>query len=407
MKHFDFDALILAAKPADYIGNRAFTDKVMAEVQHPEIFSAAIRNINVTKKETFIMKLRHLPKVAIVAIAIATVALLTGTTYAIVKTVQEVSNVKVSTTSTNEFGRKQLQVTFEQCALTNNDDTTYELKEGSGLSAEDGIKALQANCEMTLISDWIRKDVLSDNNAPVFLLDQADTITAINDTTITLKKMGERPLPQTAKTFLRTTAIERSELKVGDTVIYPDFTSSIYAPYTVSDQVMVFQVTQPVAYYEMSIQSYVNPRGPCLNNPDRTCLKSNHINQATLLVTYGGGQPSIGQTRTIKYVQGRVVSYDASKITLDVGKGVIYTVQTPMNIIDRYNQGTVYGLAAYDTSYAKTDPEALKITAGDSLNIAYMEDEAAASHDLNWSDVTAVTLMVERIPNNLDVLKKY
>jgi hypothetical protein len=37
MKDLDFDALLLAAKPDDYLADTKFTDTVMQKVQHSEI----------------------------------------------------------------------------------------------------------------------------------------------------------------------------------------------------------------------------------------------------------------------------------------------------------------------------------------------------------------------------------
>ncbi|MEO5950017.1 MAG: hypothetical protein ABIQ04_01065 [Candidatus Saccharimonadales bacterium] len=407
MKDLNFDALLLAAKPGSYSRNLKFTDTVMQKVQHYEILSSAVRKMDVNKKETFIMKLKHLPRIAIVAIAIGALALLTGTTYAVVQTIQEHANIKIENSKTNEFGRQQLDVSFQGCSLPNDKNTTYELKEGGGLSAEDGVKALQASCDMVHVGDWMKNNVLSPDQPPAFLLDQVDTVTAISDTSITLAKFGEKPFPQSSKVLLVDSIIERKDLKVGDTVFYyPDTRSRTYAEHG-SKEVAVFKVSQTAKYYGSDIQSYVSPRGPCHLNPERTCLQSNHINQTTLIIASGGGKPSINQTEVPKEVQGKLISYDASQFKLDVGKGVIYTFSTTSNIFDYFNCVKVYNLASFDGIYAKTDPEALKIIVGDNIDLFYLEAEDTASHDIAWSQMTGITLQVERIPNNLDVLRKY
>lgn len=416
MKDLAFDALLLAAKPANYSSDTKFTESVMKKVHNSEIVSSAVRKMDVNKKETFIVKFKHLPRIAIVAIAIGVLALLTGTTYAVVRTIQEYSNVKVGDSKTNDFGRKQLDVSFEGCSLPNDSNTTYELKEGGGLSAEDGVKALQASCDMVHVSDWITKNLYSTDQPPVFLLDQVDKITALSDTTITLDRFGEKPFPQSSKVLLGDVISERKDLKVGDTVFYyPNSKPSYYYsdlqsslnPVHGLETVAVFKVSQPVKYYGTDIQSYVSPRGPCHENPERTCLQSNGINQTTLIVASGGGKPSINQTEVPKEVQGKIVSYDAAQFTLDVGKGVTYTFSTTSNIFDYFNRVKVYKLASFDGIYAKTDPEALKIKPGDNIAIFYLENEDTSSHEIKWSQMTGITLMVERIPNNLDVLRKY
>jgi hypothetical protein len=67
----------------------------------------------------------------------------------------------------------------------------------------------------------------------------------------------------------------------------------------------------------------------------------------------------------------------------------------------------VYTLAGFDNIYAKTSPEDLKIKAGDSLNIYYLESTDEFSHDLSWNQISAIGLMVERTPKNLEILQKY
>jgi hypothetical protein len=131
--------------------------------------------------------------------------------------------------------------------------------------------------------------------------------------------------------------------------------------------VVIFKLPLAAKYYDLEYQSYVNVRAVCDGNPEWTCLKSNGINQTTLIVTNGGGVPSMKDTRTPRAIQGRIVSYDASSVKLDVGKGAIYTVKTPNNIVDQYNQNKVYTLAGLDNIYANTSPEDLKIKKGDSL----------------------------------------
>ena len=409
MKDLKFDAQLIAARPKNHKAKRAFTDAVMSSIKSSEIFSSQIRRMNVNKKETLFMKLRHLPKIAIIAIAVGALALLTGTTYAVVKTVQGLSNVTVNESSTNEFGRKQLDVTLNGCEFPYESGTTYELKEGGELSAEDGVKALQARCDMENISEWIQANMNSEHAPPAYLMDQAHAITAITDSTVTLQDKGEKPLPQTAKVIVKNNeAGQRSDLKVGDIVIYySDTMRSPWSRQETNGEVVIFKASQPAKYYTLEIQSYVNPRGPCMSNPERNCLKSNGINQTTLMVAMGGARHTIDESEDTREVQGRVVSYDAAQIKVDVGKGVIYTFFTTGNIIERYNQTTVYGLASFDTIYSKTDPEALKIRIGDDIGVGYLEDPSSFSHEISWNQLLGINLMVERIPNNLDVLRKY
>lgn len=406
MKIAPFDQQIILARPKDYRVNKLFTDTVMKRINEVEILSSALRKMNVTKKETFMMKLKHLPKIVILAIAVGTLALLTGTTYAVVKTIENLHNVKVNETSINNFGRQQLDVTLTDCSEYAEKGVGYELKRDGGLSIEDGARTLQARCDMAAIDNWFKVNSTLDLSPP-FLINRADTIISIDESSVTLKLGGRRELSGEAKVISAGKEISKSELKAGDTVFsYPDV-SKPFLPNTADQPLKIFLLTQPVEFYGINFQSYVNERGPCQNNPSRQCLKDSNNNHVVLIVERGGFSSDKKSSVNIKEVQGKVAAYDSSAIQIDVGGGVIYTIQTPSNIIERYNKDEVYKLAEFDGIYAKTNPEDLKISKGDSLEITYVEDTDVSSDVIDWSQQTTIQLMIERLPHNLDVLRKY
>lgn len=414
------DTYIAAARPeATQNTNVAFTDRVMVGIASSEIFSGAVRRMSVTKKETLFMKIRHLPKIAIAAIAIGALLFVAGTTYAIVQTVSTLSPVKVNQAGTNEFGREQLNVEFNSCDELKEEGTTYELKRGSNLSAEDGAKVLQARCDMDVITAWIEndpqsKEKMGGTDAALMrlggTLSVADTVKGIQGKKLTLER-GEKTLPDNVRVIENSKEVLLETVKPGDAVIY--FIPAQYKGFSgPNDDVdnngaVIFKLPVEAKYYSLDYRSYVNARSACSGNPERQCLQSNHINQTYLMVTRGGTLPVMNDSRTPKNVQGKVVSYDASSIKLDVGDGVIYTLQTPRNVIDEYNRSTVYGLASLDTIYANTSPEDLKVKAGDSLDISYLEAAGQSASTLAWNEIVGVGLMVERTPKDLSILQKY
>jgi hypothetical protein len=419
MKDIILDAYIIAARPkGSKSANTAFTDRVMASITSNEIFSAAIRKTSVNKKETLFMKLRHLPKIAIIAIAIGALLFVVGTTYAVVQTVSHLSQVKVNKSGTNEFGRQQLTVEFDSCEAQKKEGTTYELKRGSNLSAEDGAKVLQAQCDMDIITSWIQNDPRSkekmggDRGLIRFgsTLSLADKVKSLEGKKLTLER-HEKTLSDNVRVVENNKEVPLESVKPGDTVIYfvPTQYKDMYDANNAeeADGAIIFKLSLPVRYYSLDYRSYVHVRSACDGNPERVCLKSNHINQTYLIVTNGGGLPSMSDKRTPRNVQGRVVSYDANSIKLDVGKGVIYTIQTPRNIIEQYNQNKVYTLAGFDNIYANTSPEDLKIKIGDSLDIYYLEPSSEFATDLSWDEIGTIGLMVERTVKDLSVLQKY
>lgn len=416
MKDPILGAYIAAARPEGDSIKNAFTDRVMAEVMSGEIFSAAIRKMSVTKRETLFMKIRHLPKIAIVAIAVGALLLLAGTTYAVVRTVSNLSHVKVNKAGTNEFGREQLTVEFDSCDEQKKEGTTYELKRGSNLSLEDGEKVLQAKCDIDIITSWIQNDPQSlekmgGSDRALFRmvgsLNTADTVKSIQGKKLTLERR-EKVLPDNVRVVENNKVVPLESVKPGDTVLY--FIPAQYGDeYNTeeTDGMVIFKLPLPAKYYGIDYRSYVHARSACDGNPERTCLQSNGINHTILTVAHGGTLPVMNDSRAPRTVQGRVVSYDANSIQLDVGRGVIYTIQTPNNIIKYYNQTTVYGLASFDGIYAKTSPEDLKIKFGDNLDIYYLEPASEFSSTLSWNQITTIGLMVERTIKDLDVLQKY
>lgn len=395
---------ILAARPSRSMQNVAFTDAVMQKLQNREIISSQFRRTNVKQKETFIMKLRTLPVFALIAIVLGAGMLLTGTVYAVVETIK--SNIKVNESGTNQFGRNQLNVTMKNCDNVNKESVTYELKRGGNLSTDDGAKTLQARCEIDTINAWFTK------NNPVdfptrFQLEGVDTVLAVDDSTITFKKTGKKEIAANSKFLSGFDEIAKKDIKAGVKVfIYPSAISNSAEDLT-KQPLRVFLLTQDAKYYGSDLQSYVNERGTCPGNPSRDCLKQSNINHTTLVISEGAGYGNGGVALDFKEVQGKVVAFDSTSITLDVGKGVTYTIKAPSNIIDQYNRTDVYKLGGIDTIYANTDPEDLKVKKGDSLGITYIGTPEESLNTIEWSRVLVIELMVERIPDNLGVLRKY
>lgn len=421
MKDERFNAVIVAARPDMYKVDTSFTDAVMVAVSAGEIMTSFVRKTSGTKKETLFMKLRHLPKFAIVILAICALFVAAGTTYAVVETVKKLNAVTIDSSGKNEFGREQLQVSFDSCEEERKRGTTYELKQDSGLSAEDGAKVLQARCEIDVIAAWVEHDEQSMqllNNGPYsipgrvmsFFPESVRKIEVISEASIKFER-DEAPFPASGRVVVDNQMVGRDVLKPGDSVFYfnPSFRAGRgVTPATApADGVAVFKLALEKRYYGLDLQSYVKTRSACQGNPSLTCLKASNINHVILMVTRGGSLPPEPAGMVERDLQGRVVSYTDTSIVLDAGGGKLYTVHTPRNVIQKYNTSTVYGLAAYDNIYSKTDPEELKIRAGDILGIGYIEQTDVYSTDIPWERLGGVELMVERTVRDISVLRKY
>jgi len=419
MKTFNFDLNLVQAAPKMNTIDIAFTDKVMANLPNIQTFSTHIHS---KRKQTVWYRFRHLPKFAVVLLALAALFIASTVTYAVVETIKQ-ANVKVEKSGVNEFGRKELTVAFDSCAEQEKNGTTYELKKDSGLSTEDGAKVLQAQCERDAISSWIRKDpaLSKETTDPQYgplelnftgtvgkfqsLSDEGISIRATPAFTADEQRGRLLPLPKDARIVEAGTVIDRKDLKPGDSLLY--FSPDRAKPFAVdAKNIVVFKLNLDAKYYSLDMQSYIRVRKACPGNPSRSCLDSNHINMVTLIVAQTGNAGwQDGQEG--RMLEGRVVSWNDNEIKLDVGKGVIYTIQTDSNVIDTYNRSKVYGLASFDNIYAKTDPEDLKIRVGDSLQIGYNEPKGQFSSTITWKQMSGINLMVERKTDNIDMLRKY
>lgn len=419
MKDRQFDARIVTVRPAEYENNAAFTDAVMKKIRDSEIMTSHIRKTSGLKKETLFMKLRHLPKFAIAILAICALFIAAGTTYAVVETVKKL-NVKVDSAGKNEFGREELKVAFDECDEQKKRGTTYELKQDSGLSAEDGAKVLQARCETDVVLSWIERDeqskrLMSNVHSSLgyvtaFFPQSVRKVGAISDTSITFER-DEALFPSASRVVIDNQVVGRDALKPGDFVFYfnPSFQvgrggTPATAPI---EGIVVFKLGLERKYYDNELQSYVRTRSACPENPTLSCLKASNINHVILSVARGGYSPSVQDSMPVRELQGRVKEYNNSSIILDAGGGKLYTIHTPSNVIAKYNTSTVYGLAAYDTIYSKTPPEDLKIKPGDMLEINYSEQAGEYSIDIPWERLGGIELMVERTVKDISVLRKY
>lgn len=159
MKEFDMDVYLIKARPAETPVDTVFTRKVMRAIGSGP-FEAMAKD---TAKKSPLFRLRHLPKFAVVIIAVVALFAVSGVTYAVVETIKAHQNIKVEKSGVNSHGREELKVAFDSCAQQKKNGTTYELKKDSGLSAEDAANVLQAKCERDNIAEWVKKDpVLAD-----------------------------------------------------------------------------------------------------------------------------------------------------------------------------------------------------------------------------------------------------
>lgn len=406
MKHYRHLTQKLAlARPAT-VQNQKFTDAVMARIANSEINPIATRTTNEPQTKGLFMKLRTLPLAALVALIAVGALTLSGAAYATVKLIESLSY----TSSTNEHNRTVIDFTDLSCPplrIGNDVDhiTRYEIKKDSGLSAEDAYYAVQARCEMDQIDQ-------TQGFMPAIL--NIATVTKLDNDAITLRfENGTEDhyrLSQHISYVNPLKTITRNDITIGSTVGFRH-TAALDTPASPTTNPeerpisTIILYSHPAKYYG-DYQQYIRPVKQCRNNPGMDCVVPSSYNHVTLLLSYGGtySYEQMGED-DFKQLQGKLVSYDATRFTLE-NNGQRVTFQTPYNIIEEYNQTGVYRLASMNEVYARTDPEALKIEIGDTLGV-YTYLQQSGQSEIPWSQTGSIELMVERAPHNIDVLRKY
>jgi hypothetical protein len=156
MKFDELDKKLIVSRPDKYKSSSRFTDAVMTRLTNNEIFSLSIRNMNVTKQETFMTRIKHLPAFAIIAIVIASLMIVSGGAYAAYQLLWPKPNVHVSEPVTSVSGRKEVAISLAQCGKTNL-ASQYELKKNAPITIEEVPMVIKAHCELNAIGTWADK----------------------------------------------------------------------------------------------------------------------------------------------------------------------------------------------------------------------------------------------------------
>lgn len=425
MKDVSLNGLLAEARSKNYVPNRIFTDKVMNILQPSAILTKQIRRMDVNNKETFIMKLRHLPKLAVLAIAIATLAIVSGTTYAVYKVLWEHPSVTVNKPTTNQFGRTQVIASFENCT-NQSAETTFEIKRGSTLDPSEIGKILQARCELEALRDWagankqpkgpdqsIRQAEGTSSGTTTMVSPVASKVVSIDATSLML--IGDEyntpkdPLTLTSQTeyIVGNHQASKDEIHPGDTVLYVDdltydfVTKKTETGYSTSSHVTkevityVIKVDLPFEYYGPGKQNQIAEREPCMNNPQDSCVQTAAID---LYENYSGSIQGFddpnNQKKESRQIQGIITEHDGTTVKIKSSSGRIFTINTPSDIITRFNKTR------------SADYNGVRVAPGDLLMVRYTVDKTDDGLTLEGLQINSVYVALNMIQKD-DPLQKY
>lgn len=409
MKYDKFIALLVAARPEGHAARSDFTDSVMKAINSTEILSGHIRRMNVNKKETFIMKLRHLPKYAMMAIAIGSLVVLSGAAYATYQLLWPRPAVHVSKPTTSFSGRDEVIASLKQCG-DNKLTSRYELKKNATITADQIAGVVKAHCELDAISTWATTTFPSDdhlvpndshahdtNRANASMATQIKKMTSSSVTFAGLVKynLADKTLAITASTRFIADGrdVPASQITSSDPVVYITSDVSHFTPSSdctaqhcsmsgtqVSQTLQaVVKLSMPLEYYDQLAWQSLTEIVACEGNPNDTCL-TGYAGAIDLYQNFENTDP----TARMKEIQGFITSIDGTSVTIKSSSGSLFTISTPTDIISAYNKNKA-------SQYYNN--QTVKIGSG--LGIRYMENPDQHSKSISGKNLMTVELQIE------------
>jgi hypothetical protein len=413
MKDNIFDAKLSAARPDGHKANALFTDKVMATIQSSEILSSQIRKTSVNKKETLFMKLHHLPKFAIVAIAAGALLLLSGTAYATYQLLWPKPEASVSEPTTSSSGRKEVSLLFSSCGEAQSPNR-YELKRDATITEDKIEGVVKAQCELQAINEWALSTYggkLSDgtykldskSHAARFpMVSMATHIATIDSSSITFAGLDTYNIADTTmdvskevRYIANGTDVSAADFKPGDSVVYVARQGTIQTPKEdcttdacrefgeyrgTQTLVAVVKLDRPFEDYDQSAWQSLTELSACEGNPDDLCLGG--YSGSIDLYNNADYQGSKEKMMT-KEIQGVITKMDGTTYTIKSTSGSLYTVTTPTDVITNFNKNQSAG---YNNQ---------KIKVGNTLSIRYGEKESEHTKTITAGTVFTLTVKLE------------
>jgi len=399
MKDLDFDALLLAAKPDDYLADTKFTDTVMQKVQHSEILLSAVRKMDVNKKETFIMKFKHLPRIAIVAIALGALVVVSTGAYAAYQLLWAKPEVHVIESKTSVSGRDEVLLSTSGCDTTSS--TRYELKKGATIEADRISAVVQAHCELQAIENWAQQlygdqampglNGLENNSKPVrqtiVVTSMATHLQMKQENSLTFAGLDTYGWPKNTlkadknvKYIVDGKNSTADEIKEGDPVVYVatgniSMTRNQNGSIDTDNNpertlVAVIKLSMPFEDYDQFAWQSLSERETCYGNPNDDCVAGG----ASIDLYMGGGNAGISGNTIMKEIQGNVVGLNKYKTSIRSSSGTIFTVTTPTDVISDYN---INKAGRYYNNQ--------EVILGSSISVQYAEDKNAQATEISAS----------------------
>lgn len=415
MKYDNFERKLIASRPHNYKTDASFADVIMEKINYPEIFSTHIRNMDVTKKETFMTKIKRLPAFVLVAIVLGVALLLSGSAYAAYQLLWQKPVVHVSTPTKSVSGRDEVAISIEQCG-----DSTlashYELKRNATINSDQVAGVVKARCELDTIGTWAQKEYSNGkddrfnrmpNTTEPYDSEYISTSMATHiksRSTTSIVFVGLTKYNQTDKTFAVTDTVRyfangvevnASDITADDPVIYitrnrehmtpasdcNEMHCSISGTPLGEDLLAVVKLSLPFENYDQFAWQSLTERTTCAGNPDDSCL-TGFIGGIDL---YNGTASVTLENNEMKEIQGTVTQLNGKSVVIKSSSGSLFTITTPTDVISTYNK----------TKAGKYNNQTAKI--GSTLRVSYVEAPNQHSKTLTSDILIDVYLQTEGV----------
>lgn len=415
MKHAAFEIRLIAAAPINGPVDRQFTDRVMRKIHIIQIATEPVHSAE-QPRGSFMAWLHHAPKFAVIALALAALVVLGGTSYALYKAFWSQPHVSVTAPTTNQYGRTQVAASLKNCG-NQSAAVTFEIKTGSTLDPSEIGKILQARCELTAVNDWSNANQGQSNAAKkptegtsqssmIMVSPVASKVASINDTSLSLT--GGPTTPATPLTLTDQTQYivnnepsTRDQIHPGDTVLYiqdltmKNVTTKSGTSYNTSGTPIarkttyVIKVDLPYEYYGPSKQNQIAQRQACIGNPQDSCVQ-----MATVDLYNSSSADALNPGNEMRSIQGIVTEYSGNTIKIQSSSDRIFTLTTPSDIVTNFNQNK-------SANYNGT-----KVAVGDLLQVSYVIDKNDSGLALGEPQIISIQLALNLIQKS-DPVQKY
>lgn len=431
MKTSRIEYMLAMSAPSTVGLNHRFTTAVMTAVKHNEIHRKVIRTLGVKgDRETFFMKLKNMPTIMLILMAIIAALAISVTSYALYELIFKPHVVQQSVGVTSS-GRSELVFDITDCGSSKG-KTRYELKKNATITKDQVKDIVEAQCELQLVNEWLmgmepdqyNQHKHTDKELPVSYkkgetimsyMAMQSPVVRIKDTknqVITvmdndLHNAVEQVLPTSVTTkYLVNGKLQNTPngISANDPVVFQ--TLNDYKAIAESDcqencsaggypvkklVTYVVKLSRPFATYDSRAASSIIELSPCPGNEDSDCRQGNIAGVFVFGPGDGGGP---GGNLQYKQIEGTIAITGADSFTITASSGKNYTIEVPYDYFATFNNTR---LAEYNIP---------PVGIGDTVQLSYFQSKYDHGTTVSKQSLEEIMVLMEILGKG-DELNKF